>query len=74
MINTEWIKDLIGNAARRQVTGMQPNRYIDVVLPVYMIPLPLCSQYQTPVSLSYRDRSPLPRAYSASDVEWRKKM
>jgi hypothetical protein len=32
-------QDLIGNAARRQVTGMHPTRYIDVVLPVYMIPL-----------------------------------
>jgi hypothetical protein len=33
------IQDLIGNAARRQVTGMHPPGYIDVVLPVYIIPL-----------------------------------
>jgi hypothetical protein len=32
----------ISNAARRQVTGMYSTRYIDVVLPVYMIPLFLC--------------------------------
>lgn len=35
------IQDLIGNAARRQVTGMQPHRYKDVVLPVYTSSLPL---------------------------------
>lgn len=32
-------QDLIGNAARRQVTGMHPTRYLDVVLPVYVVPL-----------------------------------
>ena len=74
MINTEWIQDLIGNAARRQVTDMQPNRYIDVVLPVYMIPLPLCSQHRKPVSACYRDWTPLLSDYSASNIEWRKKM
>lgn len=33
-------QDLIGNAARRQVTAMQPHRYKDVVLPVYVRFLP----------------------------------
>lgn len=35
------IQDLIGNAARRH---MQPHRYIDVVLPVYMSFLSLLLQ------------------------------
>jgi len=68
------IQDLIGNAARGQETGMQPHRYIDVVLPVYMSPLPLLlSKPQNSCRLVVVTSSAV-SDYSASDIKWRKKM
>jgi len=68
------IQDLIGNAARRQVTGMQSHRYIDVVLPVYMSSPPLLLSKPENLCRFAVVTSSAVSDYGASDITCRKTM